>query len=123
MALFGRERVRPRTPDQIRAMRVAGLLTGRTLEMLRGEVRAGVTTGQLDALAEDGAEIGRGLARYDAEDAARLVDFAAQAAAIDDATVVRLGTGHWPQFSAPAALARALVEAFAEVAPREDAPA
>ena len=33
-------------------MRVAGLLVGRTLEMLRGEIREGVTTGRLDALAE-----------------------------------------------------------------------
>lgn len=54
---------------------------------------------------------------------ARWGPYAEEFAAIDDATVVRLGTGHWPQFSAPAALARALVEAFAEVAPREDAPA
>lgn len=54
---------------------------------------------------------------------ARWGPYAEEAAAIDDATVVRLGTGHWPQFSAPAALARALVEAFAEDAPREDAPA
>ena len=54
---------------------------------------------------------------------ARWGPYAEELAAIDDATVVRLGTGHWPQFSAPAALARALVEAFAEVAPREDAPA
>ena len=52
MSLFGRERIRPRTPDQIRAMRVAGLLTGRTLEMLRGEVRAGDggAAAQLDAV-------------------------------------------------------------------------
>ncbi|WP_242086390.1 alpha/beta fold hydrolase [Microbacterium lacticum] len=54
---------------------------------------------------------------------ARWGPYAEEFAAIDDATVVRLGTGHWPQFSAPAALARALVEAFAEDAPREDAPA
>ena len=54
---------------------------------------------------------------------ARWGPYAEELAAIDDATVVRLGTGHWPQFSAPAALARALVEAFAEDAPREDAPA
>ena len=54
---------------------------------------------------------------------ARWGPYAEEFAAIDDATVVRLGTGHWPQFSAPAALARALVEAFAEDAPWEDAPA
>lgn len=32
--------------------------------------------------------------------------------AIDDATVVELGTGHWPQFSQPERLARALIEAL-----------
>ncbi|MGN7246261.1 type I methionyl aminopeptidase [Janibacter anophelis] len=64
MGLFGRERVRPRTPDQLRAMRVAGLLVGRTLEMLRGEVRAGVTTAQLDALAEDFIRSGGGVPNF-----------------------------------------------------------
>jgi methionyl aminopeptidase len=34
-------------------MRRAGLVVGRTLEVLRGRVRAGVTTGELDAIAED----------------------------------------------------------------------
>jgi methionyl aminopeptidase len=34
-------------------MRVAGLLVGETLELLRDAVRPGVTTGELDALAED----------------------------------------------------------------------
>ena len=42
-----------KTPDQIDAMRRAGLVVGRTLELLRGHVRAGITTGELDALAED----------------------------------------------------------------------
>ena len=42
-----------KTPDQIRAMRRAGLVVGRTLELLRGHVRAGVTTADLDAIAED----------------------------------------------------------------------
>jgi methionyl aminopeptidase len=42
-----------KTPEQIDLMRVAGLLVGETLELLRGAVRPGVTTGQLDALAED----------------------------------------------------------------------
>lgn len=52
MGWMGRERVVAKTPEQIALMRVAGLLVGRTLEMLRGEVREGVTTAQLDALAE-----------------------------------------------------------------------
>ncbi len=42
-----------KTPEQIAQMRVAGLLTGRTLELLRAAVRPGVSTGELDALAED----------------------------------------------------------------------
>jgi methionyl aminopeptidase len=42
-----------KTPDQIEKMRVAGLLVGETLELLRRSVRAGVSTGELDAIAED----------------------------------------------------------------------
>ena len=38
--------------------------------------------------------------------------FAAEFDAIEDATVVTLGTGHWPQFSAPDRLARALLAAI-----------
>jgi methionyl aminopeptidase len=51
MGLF--ERVEIKTPDQIAAMRRAGLVVGRTLEVLRGAVRAGITTGELDQIAED----------------------------------------------------------------------
>ncbi len=39
--------------DQIDKMRVAGLLVGQTLEALRAAVRPGVTTRELDRLAED----------------------------------------------------------------------
>src|SRR6188472_1629834 len=42
-----------KTPEQIDAMRRAGLVVGRTLELLRGSVRAGITTRELDAIAED----------------------------------------------------------------------
>lgn len=42
-----------KTPAQIRSMRRAGLVVGQTLELLRGEVRAGLTTADLDAIAED----------------------------------------------------------------------
>jgi methionyl aminopeptidase len=42
-----------KTPEQIDLMRVAGLLVGETLELLRTAAKAGVTTGELDALAED----------------------------------------------------------------------
>jgi methionyl aminopeptidase len=39
--------------DQIDLMRVAGRLVGETLELLRAAVRPGVTTGAVDALAEE----------------------------------------------------------------------
>jgi methionyl aminopeptidase len=42
-----------KTPEQIEKMRVAGLLVGETLEVLRTSVRAGISTGELDAIAED----------------------------------------------------------------------
>lgn len=42
-----------KTPDQLVLMRAAGLVVGRTLERLRTEVRAGITTAELDAIAED----------------------------------------------------------------------
>lgn len=51
MALFD-HRIEIKTPDQVRAMRTAGLVVGRTLTRLRDAVRPGVTTGELDALAE-----------------------------------------------------------------------
>lgn len=40
-------------PDQVRLMRRAGLVVGETLEVLRAAVRPGVTTGELDEIAED----------------------------------------------------------------------
>jgi methionyl aminopeptidase len=42
-----------KTPEQVDAMRRAGLVVGRTLELLRGSVRAGMSTAELDAIAED----------------------------------------------------------------------
>src|SRR6478752_7872002 len=42
-----------KTREQIDLMRVAGLLTGQTLELLRDACRPGITTGELDAIAED----------------------------------------------------------------------
>ncbi|MGN6723947.1 MAG: type I methionyl aminopeptidase [Marmoricola sp.] len=41
-----------KTPEQIEQMRVAGLLVGRTLDLLRDSVRPGITTRDLDTLAE-----------------------------------------------------------------------
>ncbi|HRD61420.1 MAG TPA: M24 family metallopeptidase, partial [Nocardioides sp.] len=45
--------VEVKSPDQVAAMRRAGLVVGRTLEVLRAAVRPGVTTAELDAIAED----------------------------------------------------------------------
>ena len=42
-----------KSDEQIQLMRTAGLLVGATLELLRGVVRPGVSTGELDAIAED----------------------------------------------------------------------
>src|ERR687897_3766730 len=42
-----------KTREQILAMRRAGLVVGETLELLRSSVRAGISTGELDAIAED----------------------------------------------------------------------
>ena len=51
MGFFDRG-VEIKTPEQIGTMRRAGLLVGQTLELLRGAVRPGITTGELDAMAE-----------------------------------------------------------------------
>jgi methionyl aminopeptidase len=51
--VFRERGIEIKTPEQIAKMRVAGLLVGETLELLRSSVRPGVTTGELDAIAED----------------------------------------------------------------------
>jgi len=52
--VFGRRnKLQGRTDEQLLLMREAGLLVGRTLEMLAAQVRPGVTTLELDRLAED----------------------------------------------------------------------
>jgi len=48
-----RHNIEIKTPEQIALMRRAGLVVGETLELLREAVRPGVTTGELDAIAED----------------------------------------------------------------------
>ncbi|MDQ3157214.1 MAG: type I methionyl aminopeptidase [Actinomycetota bacterium] len=42
-----------KTPEQIDIMRKAGLVVGKTLELLRATAAAGMTTGELDAIAHD----------------------------------------------------------------------
>ncbi len=51
--MFGRHRLDTKTPDQLRLMRRAGLVVGETLALLRDTTRAGMTTGDLDAIAEE----------------------------------------------------------------------
>ena len=51
--MFGRKGLDVKTPDQIRRMRVAGMVVGETLELIRGLARAGMTTSDLDRTAED----------------------------------------------------------------------
>lgn len=47
-----REHVQIKTPDEIALMREAGLVVGRTLETLRAAVEPGITTAELDDIAE-----------------------------------------------------------------------
>ncbi|MEI2827411.1 MAG: type I methionyl aminopeptidase [Dermatophilaceae bacterium] len=51
--MFGRRTTVGRTDEQLVLMRAAGLLVGQTLAAVRAAVSDGVTTGDLDALAED----------------------------------------------------------------------
>jgi methionyl aminopeptidase len=53
-----------KSPDQIEKMRVAGLLVGETLELLRAAVRPGVTTADLDRLAERNIRDGGGIPSF-----------------------------------------------------------
>jgi methionyl aminopeptidase len=51
--MFRERGIEIKTPAQIERMRAAGLVVGRTLQLLAEAVRPGVTTAELDALAED----------------------------------------------------------------------
>jgi methionyl aminopeptidase len=48
-----KDRIEVKTPEQILLMREAGLVVGRTLELLRTSVRPGMTTRDLDVIAEE----------------------------------------------------------------------
>jgi methionyl aminopeptidase len=45
--------IQVKSPEEVALMREAGLVVGRTLELLRAAVAPGVTTGELDRLAEE----------------------------------------------------------------------
>src|SRR5664279_2860777 len=51
--MFGERGIEIKTPAQIDKMRIAGLVVGETLELLRATVKAGMTTLELDKVAED----------------------------------------------------------------------
>jgi methionyl aminopeptidase len=51
--MFGRSRIETKTPDQVLRMRRAGLVVGQTLQLIAQTVRPGMTTKQLDELAEE----------------------------------------------------------------------
>jgi methionyl aminopeptidase len=51
--LFKERGIEIKSPEQIDKMRVAGLVVGETLELLRRSVKAGMTTLELDEIAED----------------------------------------------------------------------
>lgn len=51
--MFGRQRIETKTTEQILLMRRAGLVVGQALEILRSCVTAGMTTAELDRVAED----------------------------------------------------------------------
>jgi methionyl aminopeptidase len=51
--MFRRSRIETKTPEQIARMRRAGLVVGQTLQLLAQTLRPGMTTGQLDELAEE----------------------------------------------------------------------
>lgn len=49
---LGKEKLPVKTPDQLKLMRKAGLVVGRCLEQVSAAAVDGITTGELDALAE-----------------------------------------------------------------------
>ncbi|HLS43827.1 MAG TPA: type I methionyl aminopeptidase [Ornithinicoccus sp.] len=53
MSFLRRPKIESKTTEQILLMREAGLIVGRTLELARERTVPGITTGQLDALAEE----------------------------------------------------------------------
>lgn len=51
--MFGRERIEYKTRGQVQVMRRAGLVVADALDAVRAQVRAGMTTADLDAIAAD----------------------------------------------------------------------
>ncbi|MGH3736202.1 MAG: type I methionyl aminopeptidase [Micromonosporaceae bacterium] len=53
MSVLRRDRIQVKTADQLGLMREAGLVVARTLQLLREAAKPGISTGELDALAEE----------------------------------------------------------------------
>jgi methionyl aminopeptidase len=51
--MFNRSRIETKSPEQVLRMRKAGLVVGQTLQLMAQTVRPGITTRQLDELAEE----------------------------------------------------------------------
>ena len=62
--MFGRERIEIKTPEQVLAMRRAGLLTHAALESARAAIRPGVSTRELDAVAAEVIRAGGGTSNF-----------------------------------------------------------
>jgi len=62
--MFGRRGTPGKTREQVLLMRQAGLLVSRTLDLVGGAARAGRTTADLDALAEDFIRSGGGVPSF-----------------------------------------------------------
>lgn len=62
--MFTSRSIQIKTQEQIDKMRTAGLLVGQTLELLRESVRPGISTAELDAIAEDNIRSGGGVPSF-----------------------------------------------------------
>jgi methionyl aminopeptidase len=62
--VLGRSGPAVKSPEQIQLMRRAGVLVGETLELVRETVRAGLTTADLDHLAEEHIRAGGGVPSF-----------------------------------------------------------
>lgn len=62
--VFGDRGIQIKSAQQLDKMRVAGLLVGQTLEVIRDAVRPGVTTGELNRIAEDNIRAGGGIPSF-----------------------------------------------------------
>ncbi len=53
MSVFRTQRIQVKTPEQLGLMREAGLVVARTLQLMRESVKPGISTGELDTIAEE----------------------------------------------------------------------